>query len=166
MRTWLVSLAKAGALGWLFLSPTLAQRTTVEFWHSMGGVLGEATEKLVQAFNRSQPDVQVKSQYVGSYDDGINKLLAALRAGRGYPHVIQVYDIGARIMADSGAVVPLEDLARRDGFDLTASCPNPETTTPSRANSTASPSTPPTPSFTSTWPPSRRRVSPSNPPGP
>ncbi len=76
-------------------------------------------------FNASQNRVQVKAQYVGSYDDGINKLLAALRAGRGYPHVIQVYDIGARIMADSGAVVPLEDLARKDGFDLDRFLPQP-----------------------------------------
>ncbi|GAA6736798.1 ABC transporter substrate-binding protein [Thermus oshimai] len=103
-------------LGW---GAALAQgKITLQFWHSMGGVLGEATEALVQDFNRSQNRYEVKSQYVGSYDDGINKLLAALRAGRGYPHVIQVYDIGARIMADSGAVVPLEDLARASGFDL------------------------------------------------
>lgn len=76
-------------------------------------------------FNASQDRVQVKAQYVGSYDDGINKLLAALRAGRGYPHVIQIYDIGARMMADSGAVVPLEDLARKDGFDLDRFLPQP-----------------------------------------
>lgn len=51
----------------------------------MGGVLGEATEALVKEFNASQSRVQVKAQYVGSYDDGINKLLAALRAGRAFP---------------------------------------------------------------------------------
>lgn len=111
------SIAKALLLA-LTLGGAQAQRVTVEFWHSMGGVLGEATEALVKDFNASQGRVQVKAQYVGSYDDGINKLLAALRAGRGYPHVIQVYDIGARIMADAEAVVPLEDLARKEGFDL------------------------------------------------
>ncbi|MDM7324722.1 MAG: ABC transporter substrate-binding protein [Thermus sp.] len=117
----LVGLAVLGALS----AFAQGQRVTVEFWHSMGGVLGEATEKLVQEFNRSQDQVLVKSQYVGSYDDGINKLLAALRAGRGYPHVIQIYDIGARIMADSGAVVPLEELARKNGFDLGNFLPQP-----------------------------------------
>ena len=118
-------LAKAGLLAALLLGTAQAQRITVEFWHSMGGVLGEATEALVKEFNASQSRVQVKAQYVGSYDDGINKLLAALRAGRGFPHVIQVYDIGARIMADSGAVVPLEDLARKNGFDLDHLLPQP-----------------------------------------
>nr|WP_243031744.1 ABC transporter substrate-binding protein [Thermus altitudinis] len=108
----------AGLVALALLAGAQAQQVTIEFWHSMGGVLGEATEALVQEFNKSQREVRVKSQYVGSYDDGINKLLAALRAGRGYPHVIQVYDIGARILADSGAVLPLEDLARKEGFDL------------------------------------------------
>ncbi|TBH17283.1 ABC transporter substrate-binding protein [Thermus thermamylovorans] len=119
-------LAAKAALSLLFLGGAEAQRVTIEFWHSMGGVLGEATEALVQEFNRSQDRVLVKSQYVGSYDDGINKMLAALRAGRGFPHVIQVYDIGARIMADSGAVVPLEDLARRYGFDMDRFLPQPK----------------------------------------
>ncbi|WP_117237806.1 ABC transporter substrate-binding protein [Thermus sediminis] len=108
----------AVGLAVLALGAALAQRVQITFWHSMGGVLGEATEALVRDFNASQNRYEVRSQYVGSYDDGINRLLAALRAGRGYPHVIQVYDIGARIMADSGAVIPLEDLARQRGFNL------------------------------------------------
>ncbi|MCS6868105.1 ABC transporter substrate-binding protein [Thermus sp.] len=126
MRLWVKLLAaKAALAGLLLLGSAQAQKVTIEFWHSMGGVLGEATEALVKEFNQSQDRIQVKSQYVGSYDDGINKLLAALRAGRGYPHVIQVYDIGARIMADSRAVVPLEDLARRYGFDMDRFIPQP-----------------------------------------
>ncbi len=107
-------------LGLVLLAPqALAQRVTIDFWHSMGGVLGEATEALVKGFNQSQNRVTVRGQYVGSYDDGITKLQAALRnRGQGRPHVIQVYDIGARFMADSGWVLPLEDLARAKGFDL------------------------------------------------
>lgn len=115
----------AVGLAALALGTALGQKVQITFWHSMGGVLGEATEALVKEFNASQSRYEVKSQYVGSYDDGINKLLAALRAGRGYPHVIQVYDIGARIMADSGAVVPLEDLARQKGFNLDSFVPQP-----------------------------------------
>lgn len=114
LRLWLIL---AGiALGGLGLAQ---QRITIDFWHSMGGVLGEATEALVKDFNASQNRVTVRSQFVGSYDDGLNKLRAALQAGgQGRPNVIQVYDIGARFMADSGAVLPLEDLARANNFDL------------------------------------------------
>ena len=91
------------SLSLVALSAALAQqqaRTTIEFWHSMGGVLGEATEGLVKDFNASQTGVTVKSTFVGSYDDGINKLLAGLRSGK-VPNVIQVYDIGSRTMVDS-----------------------------------------------------------------
>ncbi|MCS7193546.1 MAG: ABC transporter substrate-binding protein [Meiothermus sp.] len=102
------------------------QRVTIDFWHSMGGVLGEATEALVKDFNAAQNRITVRSQFVGSYDDGLNKLRAALQAGgQGRPHVIQVYDIGARFMADSGAVLPLEDLARANNFDLSQFVPQP-----------------------------------------
>ncbi len=114
-------------LGLVLLAPqALAQRVTIDFWHSMGGVLGEATEALVKGFNQSQNRVTVRGQYVGSYDDGITKLQAALRnRGQGRPHVIQVYDIGARFMADSGWVLSLEDLARAKGFDLNRLVPQP-----------------------------------------
>ncbi len=109
------------------LSAALAQqtgKTTIEFWHSMGGVLGEATEGLVKQFNDSQSTYTVKSTYVGSYDDGINKLLAGLRANK-VPNVIQVYDIGSRTMVDSGAIEPLENIAKANGFDLDKYVPQP-----------------------------------------
>ena len=109
------------------LSAALAQqqaRTTIEFWHSMGGVLGEATEGLVKDFNASQTGVTVKSTFVGSYDDGINKLLAGLRSGK-VPNVIQVYDIGSRTMVDSNAIEPLENIAKENNFDLNGLVPQP-----------------------------------------
>jgi sn-glycerol 3-phosphate transport system substrate-binding protein len=105
-------------LALLGLNALAQERTTIEFWHSMGGALGEATEALVKDFNAAQNKVTIKSQFVGSYDDGVNKLLAALRAGQGFPHVIQVYDIGSQVLSDSGRAVTLQELAERDGFDV------------------------------------------------
>lgn len=115
------------SLSLVALSAALAQqqaRTTIEFWHSMGGVLGEATEGLVKDFNASQTAVTVKSQYVGSYDDGINKLLAGIRSGK-VPNLIQVYDIGSRTMVDSNAIEPLENIAKENNFDLNGLVPQP-----------------------------------------
>jgi sn-glycerol 3-phosphate transport system substrate-binding protein len=109
------------------LSVALGQqqsKTTIEFWHSMGGVLGEATEGLVKQFNDSQTGVTIKSTYVCSYDDGINKLLAGLRAGK-VPNLIQVYDIGSRTMVDSNAIEPLENIAKTNNFDLEKFVPQP-----------------------------------------
>lgn len=105
------------AISLLMLVPVMAQKVTIEFWHGMGGVLGEATESLVKDFNAAQDKITVKSQYYGSYDDGINKLLAGFRSGA-VPSVIQIYDIGTRILVDSGQVVTLSELAERDKFNL------------------------------------------------
>ena len=98
----------------------LAQQTrvNVDFWYALGGSIGEQVEIQIKDFNASQDKITVKGQYVGNYDDGINKLRAALQAGKGVPHVVQVYDIGTRFMSDTGAIVPLQDLATRDNFDL------------------------------------------------
>jgi sn-glycerol 3-phosphate transport system substrate-binding protein len=93
-------------------------RTTVDFWYALGGSIGEQIEAQVKDFNSSQTAVTVRAQYVGNYDDGINKFRAALQAGRGIPHVVQVYDIGTRFMSDSDAIVPLQDVAARDNYDL------------------------------------------------
>jgi sn-glycerol 3-phosphate transport system substrate-binding protein len=109
------------------LSMALAQqnaKTEIQFWHSMGGVLGERVEGLVKDFNDSQTNTTVKSTYVGSYDDGINKLLAGIRAGK-VPNIIQVYDIGSRTMVDSGAIEPLDNIAKANNFDLEQFVPQP-----------------------------------------
>src|SRR5699024_7704419 len=52
--------------------------TTVTFWHSMGGVNGEAMDYLVNKFNDENTDgITVEAVYQGEYDDTINKLKSA-----------------------------------------------------------------------------------------
>ena len=48
---------------------------SLEFWHAMGGNLGELVDELTQRFNDSQDRVVVVSTYQGSYDDTYNALL-------------------------------------------------------------------------------------------
>jgi len=91
--------------------------TKVNFWHSMGGVNGEATERIVKEFNASQNACEVVSTYVGSYDDGLTKLQAALRA-KNPPHIQQIYDLGLQAIAQSGQIIPVSDLARQYKYDL------------------------------------------------
>lgn len=101
-----------------------SQRVTVQFWYSLGGSLGETVQALVNRFNASQDQVTVVAQYAGGYDDAINKLLAAVRS-KNPPHVVQVYDIGTRLMVDSQATIPIQDLAQRDRLDLGRFLPQP-----------------------------------------
>ncbi|MFN3267267.1 MAG: ABC transporter substrate-binding protein [Deinococcales bacterium] len=107
-----------GILGAATLAVAQQGRTNVTFWYALGGSIGEQIEGLVKTYNASQDKVTLKAEYTGNYDDTLNKLRASLQAGKGYPNVVQVYDIGTRFMADSGAVVPLEDVAKKNNFDI------------------------------------------------
>lgn len=98
--------------------------TTITFWHSMGGVNGEAINTLVDKFNKENTSgIQVEAQYQGSYDDAINKLKSAQIGSMG-ADLVQIYDIGTRFMIDSGWVIPMQDLIDKDKWDLTQVEPN------------------------------------------
>ena len=63
------------------------QKTTITFWHSMGGVNGEALTHLVDKFNNeNDKGIFVDAQYQGEYDDSINKLKSAQPVS--YTHLI------------------------------------------------------------------------------
>ena len=75
-----------------------------QFWHSMGGVNGEALQTLVDKFNsENEYGITVDAQYQGEYDDTINKLKSAQIGNMG-ADLVQIYDIGTRFMIDSGDV--------------------------------------------------------------
>lgn len=95
-------------------------KTTITFWHSMGGVNGEALTYLVDKFNEENTDnIYVDAEYQGAYDDALNKLKSAQIGNMG-ADLVQVYEIGTRFMIDSGWVVPMQDLMDADGYDASA----------------------------------------------
>ncbi len=102
----------------------VADGTTITFWHSMGGVNGEAVEYLVKKFNEeNEKGITVVSEYQGSYDDAINKLKSAQLGNMG-ADLVQIYDIGTRFMIDSGWIIPMQELIDADGYDMSALEPN------------------------------------------
>lgn len=98
-------------------APAPAGVITLEFWHAMGGNLGELTEALVDDFNASQDAIFVNATYQGSYDDTYNALLAAFESG-GVPNITQNFDLASQTMMDTGRLVPAWQLAEADGYDL------------------------------------------------
>src|SRR5262245_53708797 len=81
----------------------------LQFWHSMSGEKGKLVQELVADFNataEAQGKIVVQAQFVGTYEEGLNKLRTALMANRA-PHVVQITDIGTQVMIDSGQVAPL-----------------------------------------------------------
>ena len=91
--------------------------TTISFWHSMGGVNGQAIDTLVQKFNdENEYGITVEAEYQGSYDDALNKLKSAQIGNMG-ADLVQVYEIGTRFMIESGWIVPMQSMVNADEYD-------------------------------------------------
>ncbi|MDR1569106.1 MAG: ABC transporter substrate-binding protein [Oscillospiraceae bacterium] len=95
----------------------------IVFWHSMGGMGGEAIDKMVSDYNATHEGVHVTAQFQGSYDDAITKL-QSLAGTDAAPDIMQLYDIGTRWMIDSGNAVPIQTLIDRDGWEKDVIEPN------------------------------------------
>jgi sn-glycerol 3-phosphate transport system substrate-binding protein len=82
-------------------------QTEIQFWHSMGGALGDKVSELADNFNKSQKDYRVVATFKGGYSESMTAAIAAYRAGNA-PHILQVFEVGtATMMAAKGAVVPI-----------------------------------------------------------
>lgn len=98
--------------------------TTISFWHSMGGVNGQAIDTLVQKFNdENEYGITVEAEYQGSYDDALNKLKSAQIGNMG-ADLVQVYEIGTRFMIESGWIVPMQSMVNADEYDTSVLDPN------------------------------------------
>ena len=94
------------ALAAAFAVPVQAQ-TEIQWWHSMGGALGEWVNDLAKDFNASQKDYKIVPTFKGTYDESMTAAIAAFRAGNA-PHILQVFEVGtATMMASKGAIVPV-----------------------------------------------------------
>lgn len=81
-------------------------KTTVQFWHSLGGKNGEYMDALIQRFNASHEDIEVVGTFQGSYDETVTKLQQAIASGTG-PDVSMLERAYIQMFADSEV---LEDL--------------------------------------------------------
>lgn len=97
-----------------------AKDAEITFWHSMGGVNGEALESLVDKFNEeNEYGIKVTSVYQGEYDDSLTKLKSAQIGNMG-ADLVQVYEIGTSFMINSGWTVPMQQLIDADDYDMSA----------------------------------------------
>ena len=111
MKLQLIAAAAAALIG----LPAQAQ-TEIQWWHSMGGALGEWVNDLAKEFNASQKDYKVMPTFKGSYDESMTAAIAAFRAGNA-PHILQVFEVGtATMMASKGAIVPVAEVMSKAGL--------------------------------------------------
>jgi sn-glycerol 3-phosphate transport system substrate-binding protein len=87
-------------------------KTEIDFWHSMKGQSGEVLNQLVNQFNQSQGEFDVKALYKGDYTelydtvwrifDGKDPALL-----KSLPHIVQIYEAGTLSMILSDNIIPI-----------------------------------------------------------
>lgn len=113
MRTKFSALALAAAF---FAAAPAQAQTEIQWWHSMGGALGEWVNDLAKEFNASQKDYKVVPTFKGSYAESMTAGIAAYRAGNA-PHLIQIFEVGtATMMNAKGAIVPVAEVMTKAGL--------------------------------------------------
>lgn len=82
----------------------------IDWWHAMGGALGEKLAAIAADFNASQSEYEIVPVYKGEYAETLNAAIAAFRAGE-QPEIVQVFEVGtASMMAAEGAIYPVYQL--------------------------------------------------------
>jgi sn-glycerol 3-phosphate transport system substrate-binding protein len=97
----------AAALALAAIAAPAHAQVEIQWWHSMGGALGEWVNDLAKDFNASQKDYKIVPTFKGSYPESMTAGIAAYRAGNA-PHIIQIFEVGTATMASAkGAIVPV-----------------------------------------------------------
>ena len=119
----LVSCFSLAALA-AFSAPAQAQ-VEIQWWHAMGGALGDWVNDLAKGFNDSQKEYKVTPTFKGTYPETLTAGIAAFRSGNP-PDILQVFEVGtATMMASKGAIVPVGKVMKDSGlkFDPAAYVP-------------------------------------------
>ncbi|QXT38177.1 extracellular solute-binding protein [Gymnodinialimonas ceratoperidinii] len=93
-------------------------QTEIEWWHAMGGQLGETVNQMAENFNASQDEYVITPVFKGTYEETLTSAIAAFRAGE-QPNIVQVFDAGAAtVIAAQGATIPVETLMADNGYEF------------------------------------------------
>ena len=102
-----ILLSSVAAIAVLASAQGAAAQTEIQFWHAMGGNLGDTVNELAAGFNAAQKEYKVTAVYKGSYTETLTAAIAAFRAKQA-PHIVQVFEVGtANMMAAKGAIYPI-----------------------------------------------------------
>ncbi len=92
-----------------------AAQTEIQWWHAMGGELGQKLEAVAAAYNASQSEFKVTPSFKGTYAETMTAAIAAFRA-KEQPAIVQVFEVGTgTMMAAKGAIYPVYQLMKDAG---------------------------------------------------
>ncbi|SFL99827.1 sn-glycerol 3-phosphate transport system substrate-binding protein [Paenibacillus sp. 1_12] len=96
-------------------APAKAGKTTIQYWHSMGGKNGEYTDALIKRFNESHPDIEVVGTFQGGYDEVVTKLQQAAAANTA-PDVSMLERSFVQLFADADVLEDLTPYLKKSGL--------------------------------------------------
>ena len=99
----------------LSVNPVQAE-VKIKFWHAMSGKRIDLLKGMAADFNQTHSGITVESQYIGSYNETLNKTISAVKAGIA-PHIFHLYEVGTRGMIDAGMIMPIGDIAKPGEVD-------------------------------------------------
>jgi sn-glycerol 3-phosphate transport system substrate-binding protein len=94
-------------------------QTEVEFWHAFSGTNGDAVGELAAQFNDAQDEYEVVPTYTGNYEEGTQRLQAAIPGGTA-PAMVMLEITRYGLFAERGALEPLQPLIDAEGEGFTA----------------------------------------------
>ncbi|HUG59691.1 MAG TPA: extracellular solute-binding protein, partial [Candidimonas sp.] len=92
-----------------------AKPVELEFYYpvAVGGPITKIVDGMVDQFEKSHPDIKIKSIYAGSYQDSVAKALTAHKGGNA-PQLAVLLSTDMFTLIDEGAVVPFDPLVQSD----------------------------------------------------
>lgn len=104
--------ALAGVVAGVFFAAPASAQTEIQWWHAMGGELGQKVDAIAAGFNATQKEFKIVPIYKGNYTETMTGAIAAFRAKQ-HPHIVQVFEVGtATMMAAKGAIYPVHQLMK------------------------------------------------------
>ncbi|BDR60003.1 extracellular solute-binding protein [Lactobacillus xylocopicola] len=92
--------------------PPVNQKTTVVFWHGMQGSQEKALQGLVHDFETANPQIKVKLEQQGNYDDLQAKLNSTMQSPKNLPTLTQAYPGWLQSAAKNQLLVDLKPYMR------------------------------------------------------
>lgn len=100
------------------LAPTAnAETIKLNWWHAMGGQLGEVLQQVADKFNASQDEYELVPTNKGNYVATLNASIAAYRVGE-QPILMQASEGSVLTMMLSNAVIPAQEILESHGYDF------------------------------------------------
>jgi len=113
-----LSALAAAAIGVMIgAAPAQAQRTQINWWHSMSGQLGEWLEEVARRYNASQDKYELKAIFKGNYQESFNAMTAAYRA-KEHPHLLQSNESSVITLMLSGVVEPAHEILEKNNVKV------------------------------------------------